>query len=114
VYRLTGSPELEQRDDKAKIRIEKASAGNVGIIIINSADGSDMCELLARVEGNAALIESAQPCFDSGDEGSLQAQLTGRAVLDGDRLSMNAEGTLSAPDQDLDGEMTYTFEGRRQ
>jgi hypothetical protein len=87
----------------------------VSIIIINSADGSDMCELVARVEGNAALIESEQPCFSSGDEGSLEAQLTsGRAVLEGDRLSMNAEGTLSVPDQDLDGEMTYTFDGKRQ
>jgi hypothetical protein len=114
VYRLTGSPELEQRDDKAKIRIEKASDGNVSITLINSADGSDLCELVARVEGNAALIESAQPCF-SGGEGSPEVELTsGRAVLEGDRLRMNAEGTLSMPDQELDGEMTYTFDGERQ
>jgi hypothetical protein len=114
VYRLTGSPELEQHDDKAKIRIEKASEGNVSITLINSADGSDLCELVARVEGNAALIESAQPCF-SGGEGSPEVELTsGRAVLEGDRLRMNAEGTLSMPDQELDGEMTYTFDGERQ
>lgn len=114
VYRLTGSPELEQRDDKAKIRIEKGRDGNVSIALINSADGSDLCELVARVEGNAALIESAQPCF-SGGEGSPEVELTsGRAVLEGDRLRMNAEGTLSVPDQELDGEMTYTFEGERQ
>jgi len=114
VYRLTGSPELEQRDDKAKIRIEKASAGNVSITLINSADGSDLCELVARVEGNAALIEAAQPCFSSGD-GSPEVELTsGRAVLEGDRLRMKAEGTLSLPDQELDGEMTYTFEGERE
>jgi hypothetical protein len=114
VYRLTGSPELEQRDDKAKIRIEKGRDGNVSIALINSADGSDLCELVARVEGNAALIESAQPCF-SGGEGSPEVELTsGRAVLEGDRLRMNAEGRLSVPDQELDGEMTYTFEGERQ
>jgi hypothetical protein len=114
VYRLTGSPELEQRDDKAKIRIERASEGNVSITLINSADGSDLCELVARVDGNAALIESAQPCF-SGGEGSPEVELTsGRAVLEGDRLRMNAEGTLSMPDQELDGEMTYTFDGERQ
>lgn len=117
IYRLTGFPEREERDDKAKIRIEKASGDNVGIILINSADGSDLCELVARVEGNAALIESAQPCFSDGSEGSLEAELTsGRAVLDGDRLKMDAEGTLSVslPDQDLDGQLTYTFEGKRQ
>jgi hypothetical protein len=117
VYRWAGSPEQEQRDDKAKIRIGKASAGNVSITLINSADGSDLCELVARVEGNAALIESAQPCFSDGSEGSPEAELTsGRAVLEGDRLSMNAEGTISLalPDQQLDGEITYTFEGERQ
>ena len=117
IYRLTGFPEREERDDKAKIRIEKASGDNVGIILVNSADGSDLCELVARVEGNAALIESAQPCFSDGSEGSLEAELTsGRAVLDGDRLKMDAEGTLSVslPDQDLDGQLTYSFEGKRQ
>ena len=117
VFRLTGFPEREQRDDQAKIRIEKASAGNVSITLINSEDGSDLCELLARVEGNAALIESAQPCFSDGSEGSLEAELTsGRAVLDGDRLTMVAEGTLSValPDQELEGELSYSFEGERQ
>ena len=117
IYRLTGFPDREERDDKAKIRIEKASGDNVGIILVNSADGSDLCELVARVEGNVALIESAQPCFSDGSEGSLEAELTsGRAVLDGDRLKMDAEGTLSVslPDQDLDGQLTYSFEGKRQ
>lgn len=117
VFRLTGFPEREQRDDKAQIRIEWATADSVSITLINSEDGSDLCELLARVEGNAALIESAQPCFSSGGEGSLEAELTsGRAVLEGDQLRMNAEGTLSVafPDQELDGELTYSFEGERQ
>ena len=117
IFRLTGFPDREQRDDKSKIRIEKASGGNVGITLINSEDGSDLCELIARVEGNAALIESAQPCFSDGSEGSLEAELTsGRAVLQGDRLKMDAEGTLSVslPDQDLDGKLSYTFEGKRQ
>ncbi len=117
VYRLTGFPEREERDDKAKIRIEKAAPGSVSIILVNSADGSDLCELAARVEGNAALLEPAQPCFSDGSEGSLEAVLSsGRVVLDGDRLKMDAEGTLSLslPDQELEGELTYTFTGERQ
>lgn len=115
VYRLTGYPDQEQRDDKAKIRIAETGQGSVSITLINSADGTDLCELVARVEGNAALIETAQPCFTSADEGSLQAELTsGRAVLDGDQLRMDAEGTLSLPEQELDGDLTYSFEGERQ
>jgi hypothetical protein len=117
VYRLAGIPEREEHDDKAKIRIEKAASGSVSITLINSADGSDLCELVARVEGNAALIESAQPCFSDGSEGSIQAELTsGRAVIEGDQLKMDAEGTLSLslPDQELEGELSYTFTGKRQ
>jgi hypothetical protein len=117
VFRLSGFPEREQRDEKAKIRIEKAAAGSVSITLINSEDGSDLCELTARVDGSAALIESAQPCFSDGGEGSLEALLTsGRAVLSGDQLRMDAEGTLSValPDQELDGELTYSFKGKRE
>jgi hypothetical protein len=117
VFRLTGFPEREQRDERAKIRIEKADASSVNITLINSEDGTDLCALSARVEGNAALIESAQPCFSDGGEGSLEALLTsGRAVLSGDHLRMDAEGTLSValPDQELDGELTYSFKGKRE
>ncbi len=117
IFRLTGFPEREQKDDKAKIRIEADSRSVVRITLINSEDGSDLCELTARVEGNAALLESPQPCFSSDDEGALQAELTsGRAVVSGDRLSMQAEGTLSATlaDQELDGTLTYSFKGDRQ
>lgn len=115
IYRLTGFPDQEQRDDQAKIRIEDGKPGSVNIVLINSADGSDLCELAARVEGKAALLETAQPCFTGGAEGAPQAELTsGRAVLDGDQLRMEAEGTLFIPDQDLEGDLTYSFEGERQ
>jgi hypothetical protein len=117
IFRLTGFPEREQKDDKAKIRIEADSPSVVRITLINSEDGSDLCELTARVQGNAALLESPQPCFSSEEEGALQAELTsGRAVVSGDRLSMQAEGTLSATlaDQELDGTLTYSFKGDRQ
>jgi hypothetical protein len=117
IFRLRGFPEREQKDDKAKIRIEADSPSVVRITLINSEDGSDLCELTARVEGKAALLESPQPCFSSDDEGALQAELTsGRAVVSGDRLSMQAEGTLSATlgDQELEGTLTYSFKGARQ
>lgn len=116
-FRLPGLPEREQLDDKAKIRIEKASGDNVRIVLVNSEDGSDLCTLLARVDGNAALIEKPQPCFGSDGEGAMQAQLrSGRATLDGDALTMDAEGSLNVTlgDQDLEGELSYSFQGTRQ
>ncbi len=113
IYRMSGDPDREEKDDKAKIRIAKPAAGSVRIILVNSADGSDLCELVARVEGNAAILESAQPCFTPEGEEELTS---GRAVVVGDRLEMDAEWTLSVklPDQELDGELSYSFKGERQ
>jgi hypothetical protein len=117
IFRLPGMPEREEHDDKAKIRIEKASGENVRIVLVNTTDGSDLCTLVARVDGNAAVLEKAQPCFGSGGEGEVQAELhSGRAVLDGDTLTMDAEGPLfvSVGEQELAGDLSYSFEGARQ
>lgn len=117
VFRLSGFPEREQKDPKAQIRIKQDSESEVRITLINSENGSDLCELVARVEGNAALLESPQPCFSSEEEGAIQAELTsGRAVVDGDRLTMDAEGSLfvELADQEIPGTLEYSFKGRRQ
>jgi hypothetical protein len=80
-----------------------------------------MCQLSAHVDGNTAVLDPAQPCFASEgedeDSGGMQGELTsGRAVLEGDDLKFEAQGTLavSFPDQELEGELTYAFKGRRQ
>lgn len=117
VFRLSGFPEREQKDPKAQIRIKKGSESEVRITLINSENGSDLCELVARIEGNAALLTSPQPCFTSEEEGAIQAELTsGRAVVEGDRLTMDAEGTLfvELTDQEIPGTLEYSFKGRRQ
>jgi hypothetical protein len=117
IFRLPGLPEREEHDDKAKIRIEKASGENVRIVLVNTTDGTDLCTLVARVDGNAAIIEKPQPCFGSGGEGGVQAELrSGRAVLDGETLRMDAEGPLfvSMGEQEVEGDLSYTFEGLRQ
>lgn len=117
VFRLSGFPDREQKDPKAQIRIKKDSESQVRITLINSENGSDLCELVARVEGNAALLESPQPCFTSEEEGAIQAELTsGRAVVEGDRLTMDAKGTLfvELADQEIPGALEYSFKGKRQ
>jgi hypothetical protein len=117
IFRLTGFPERTQRDDKAKIRIKTSAPGVLSITLINSENGTDLCELAAKIEGKAALLEPGQPCFQSEGEGAIQAEITsGRAVLEGDRLSLNAAGTLAVDlgDQDIGGELSYSFKGERQ
>jgi len=116
IFRISGLPERQEVDDGAKIRIESDSPTALRIALINSADGSDLCELSAEVKGRSAVLDSAQPCFSSEGEGAIQAQLSsGTLVLQGDRLSMDAEGTLSVSmaDDELEGELSYSFKGKR-
>jgi len=116
-FRISGMPERQELDDKARIRIESESATQLRVVLINSENGSDLCELSAEIQGNAAAIDGGQPCFSSEGEGAIHAELTsGTVVLNGDRLSMDAEGTLSVAlaDDELDGELSYSFKGKRQ
>jgi hypothetical protein len=116
-YRISGIPERQELDDKARIRIESESPSQLSITLINSADGSDMCELSAEIQGNSALLDGGQPCFSSEGEGAIHAELTsGTLTLNGDRLSMDAEGKLSVAmaEEELDGALSYSFKGKRQ
>jgi len=117
VFRISGLPERQEVDDGAKIRIESDSPTALRVALINSADGSDLCELSAEVKGHSAVLDAGQPCFSSEGEGAIQAQLSGgKLVLQGDRLSMDAEGTLSVTlaDDVLEGKLSYSFKGKRQ
>ncbi|HKO92985.1 MAG TPA: hypothetical protein VJU61_17640 [Polyangiaceae bacterium] len=117
IFRISGLPERQEVDDRAKIRIESDSPTELRVALINSENGSDLCELSAEVQGHSAVLDAGQPCFSSEGEGAISAELSsGVLVLQGDRLSMEAEGTLSvslAEDQ-LDGELSYSFKGKRQ
>jgi hypothetical protein len=117
IFRITGVPERQELDEHARLRIESESGNTLRITLINSENGSDLCQLSAEVQGNSAQLESDQPCFTSEEEGAIQAQLTsGKVVLSGDRLRMDAEGTLSVTlgDEELEGDLSYSFKGDRQ
>jgi hypothetical protein len=116
-YRIAGQPERQELDDKAKIRIETDSATQLRVVLINTTDGSDMCELSAAIQGNSAQLDGGQPCFTAEGEGAIQAELnSGTVTLTGDRLSMTAEGTLSGTlgEQEFEGSLSYSFKGKRQ
>jgi hypothetical protein len=116
-YRISGQPERQELDDKAKIRVESDSATQLRVVLINTTDGSDMCELSAEIQGNSAQLDGGQPCFGAEGEGAIQAELnSGTVTLTGDRLSMTAEGTLSGTlgEQEFEGSLSYSFKGKRQ
>jgi hypothetical protein len=117
IFRIAGMPERQELDDKARIRVESESPTQLRVVLINSENGSDLCELTAEIQGNSAQLDGGQPCFTAEGEGAINAELTsGTVVLTGDRLSMEAEGTLSVTlaEEELDGSLSYSFKGRRQ
>jgi hypothetical protein len=117
IFRISGLPERQELDDKARIRIQSESPTQLRVVLINSENGSDLCELTAQIQGNSAQLDGGQPCFTAEGEGAINAELTsGTVVLNGDRLSMEAEGTLSVAlaEEELDGSLSYSFKGRRQ
>jgi hypothetical protein len=117
VFRISGQPDRQEVDDKAKIRIEAESPTQLRIVLVNSTDGSDLCELTAEAQGNSAQLDGGQPCFTAEGEGAISAEMTsGKVTLSGDRLSMTAEGTLSGTlgEIEFDGSLSYSFKGQRQ
>jgi len=117
IFRISGMPERQELDDKARIRIESESPTQLRIVLINSENGSDLCQLSAEIQGNSAQLAGGQPCFTAEGEGAINAELTsGTVMLSGDRLSMEAEGTLSVAlaEEELDGSLSYSFKGKRQ
>lgn len=117
IFRISGMPERQELDDKARIRIESESPTQLRVVLINSENGSDLCQLTAEIQGNSAQLDGGQPCFTAEGDGAINAELTsGTVVLTGDRLSMEAEGTLSVAlgEEELDGSLSYSFKGRRQ
>jgi hypothetical protein len=117
VFRLTGLPEREQKDENAEIRIESDSDTRIRITLVNSEDGSDLCELAATVTGNRAEIQPHQPCFTPQGQSAVSAELTsGSATLKDKLLTLEAKGSLSVTiaDEPLSGDLDYSFSGSRQ
>jgi hypothetical protein len=116
-FRFDGRPDQRQEDDKAKIRVEADGDDAISIVIINSDTGEDLCELSASISGKTATVTGSEPCFTNPDDDSVSAMITeGRATLKDDELKITAEGTMSVtlPDQELSGTLSYTFKGKRQ
>jgi len=73
--------------------------------------------VLIGVDHNYTTTGKPNTTVTSEGEGAIHAELTsGKVVLSGDKLSMDAEGTLSVAlaEEELDGDLSYSFKGKRQ
>jgi hypothetical protein len=116
--RLKGFPESTQRDPKARTRVEQSSPSEIVLVIVDSARGTPLCSLNARIQGSRAVVSPNQSCFDQElPNVTIEGRVTsGTAVFDGARLELDLDVELTAEvaGHTLEGELEYHFEGERR
>jgi len=115
LVRLSGKPDQTEDDPKARINIAERGTDAIGITLVNSADGSPICTLNARVEKSRAEVAPGQPCFASGPSAQSNV-MQGSASIAGKRLTLDLriEMRVTANGQLATGSIDYHFEGTRQ
>jgi len=116
VRRFDGDADDVELDDKAHTRVEEPSPGALLISIVNSATGDTICALRATAHGTEATVSEGQSCFS--EQGTTASLASGRATLQGDRLSLEFSGKVVAePDEDgdtIEFDLEYHFDGKRR
>lgn len=115
IIRMSGKPEQTEDDPKARITVAEQGSDAVGITLINSADGTPICTLKAKLQGDRGEVTPGQPCFASGP-GVKSVVQRGSATFAGKRLTVDLliEMSVSAAGQSATGTIDYHFEGTRQ
>ncbi len=115
VIRMSGKPEQVEDDPKARITVVEQGNLAVSITLINSADGTPICTLNAKLQGDRAEVAPGQPCFASGPDATSTVQ-RGSATFAGKRLTVDLSIAMrvSAGGQSATGSIDYHFEGTRQ
>jgi hypothetical protein len=114
-YRLPNAPEVPQRDPNARTRVVKAAGDGIELVIINSANGQDLCKLKGKLKGSDVTLDKGQRCFEEG--GSVTATLRkGSAKFAGKQLVLDAEFDLEIDtgEERMRGTIVYHFEGDRK
>jgi hypothetical protein len=114
-YRMASAPEVPQRDPNARTRVVKGSGDDVELVIINSANGQDLCKLKGKLKASSVTLERGQRCFEEGEQMSATLR-KGSARFSGKQLVLDAEFDLQIDtgEQQLSGEIIYHFEGDRK
>jgi hypothetical protein len=114
IIRVPGKPEQREDDPKARITVAEQGGDTIGITLINSADGTPICTLNAKVRADSAEVAAGQSCF--GGPGMSSTVQRGSAKLAGARLTVELfiEMRLPVAGQNATGSIDYHFEGTRQ
>jgi hypothetical protein len=114
-YRFANVPEVPQRDPNARTRVVKGAGDNLELVIINSANGQDLCTLKGKLAGSDVTLDKGQRCFEEGN--TVTATLRkGSARFSGKQLVLDAEFDveMDTGQEQMSGEIVYHFEGTRK
>lgn len=120
VYVLEGLPDRTETDPNAHTRVDEDDHDHdhVGIALVDSSNGKDICVLRAEVKGTRAIIEPGLPCFEQSTPNvDVGAKVeSGTATIEGDRLvvDMALSMEMQFGDRSTQGTLRYHFAGTRQ
>jgi hypothetical protein len=102
----------EQKDDKARTRVEVPGPGEVNFTFVASNTGTDICTLKAKLVGKTATLTPGQSCW-TDDGGGTDGTLTrGTATFTDKRLVIDADFDLSLSGG-MSGSLVYHFDGTK-
>ncbi|MGC4068002.1 MAG: hypothetical protein QM784_25805 [Polyangiaceae bacterium] len=113
---MSGQPDRNFDDPKAKIRVERPSDGEVSFTFIDSSNGQDLCTLQGQIDATVARLSAGQRCFIEPDDEMNVSSRPGTATLDGKRLRLNVvlDTQLEMDDARAEGRIEYEFQGLKQ
>lgn len=113
--KMPGGPPQTQNDPKARITVAESKPGLIAITLIDSTNGSTICTLSAKTQGNRADVAPGQACFGTGSPEVKSVVKSGTATVNGNRLTfdMLIEMELELEGRQAQGSIDYHFEGTR-
>lgn len=115
-YKVPNLPEAPQKDTNARTRVVKGAGDAIEIVIVNSANGQDLCTLKGKLKAGNVTLDKGQRCFEEGG-GMMTATLRkGTGKFSGKQLVLDMEFDLEIDTgQDrMKGDIIYHFEGTRK
>lgn len=115
-YRVPNVPPTPQRDPNAKTRVIHSGGDAIEVVIVNSANGQDLCRLKGKLKAGNVTFDKGQRCFEEGDGMMTAALRTGTARFSGKQLIMDLEFdlTIDTGQEQMKGDVVYHFEGNRK
>lgn len=111
-----GGMKRDEKDDKARTRVDQPSSTRVSFTFIDSGTGKDICTLSASLAGKTATLTPGQKCWGSESESMSGTLTTGTAKFSDKRVVIDAsfDLTVGSDEFKMTGKLDYHFDGTKK